>query len=65
LNELAAVSLNPLGFTKNSSKEPTVPDITPVSYPNKSPPSVAIRVSLNKYLEFDDAPIILNFRYIG
>ena len=59
LNALAAPSDNPLGVTKKLSKEPTVPEITPVSYPNKSPPKVATNVSLIKYFELVDFPIML------
>jgi hypothetical protein len=42
--EFAAISDKPKGSIKNFSREPTVPEITAVSYPNKSPPKVATRV---------------------
>ena len=48
LKALAAVSDNPFGIPKKLSKDPTVPEITPVSYPNKSPPKVATNVILIK-----------------
>jgi hypothetical protein len=38
---------------KKFSREPTVPEMTAVSYPNNSPPSVATRVNDKRYLEFD------------
>ena len=60
LKALAAVSDNHFGITKKLSKDPTVPEMTPVSYPNNKPPKVATNVSLIKYPEFTDCAIIFN-----
>ncbi|GAK98050.1 hypothetical protein JCM19294_1672 [Nonlabens tegetincola] len=53
LNAFAEFSDKPFGITKKLSKDPTVPDITPVSYPNNKPPKVATKVSFNRYPEFE------------
>ena len=58
LKALAAVSDNPFGITKKLSKEPTVPEMTPVSYPKSSPPKVATNVSFKRYPDFADVLIV-------
>jgi hypothetical protein len=51
--EFEAISDSPKGSTKNFSRDPTVPEITAVSYPNRSPPRVATRVMEIRYPVFE------------